>query len=576
VVDEPPDGANKVAPLPTFAWHGPTNTGTLQVDVYGGPQNIFQYAQPNVTVTSTTLPPALADGSYTFSFYYESDVSTSLMATIPRDSSGNSPTNLNSLALYDVSSQAGFGVQFYPPITLAGGHTNIAHYTFDNSEDLDSDSSGNGNDLNDVWWGQVHQFSSDAEVGGGAVQFFGTSDMFTPTNSPSFPAWTNTFAGSFSTSAWINTTTTVGNDGDVLSYYNGQDVIDADTAGPGTIPIGLTGSKVAFLTQDPDGNADTLHSQQSVTTGSYIQIVSTRDQTTGEKSIYINGQLDSTNYASTELLTGETSGNIGGDWGNAGYTGLVDDVQIYSGVLLASDVSNLFANPGMTIPDVVGSNSVSSAALGEALNATNLVWTLLGDASWFVETNNSNDGISAVQSGSLLDSQSSIIETTVMGPGTLTFDWSCAANDDSFDLEFDLDGNYYDDISGFTSWTQDPQVGATLTAFPIPAGLHVLSWDANTFDDTGSSPSDAGWLDDVTYIPATPSPVTLSSVMLVGTNLQFSFLSQVGHTNFVQYSTNLANTNWLPYSTIIGDGTTKTVSVPDNASKQEFFRINTQ
>ena len=29
VVDYPPNGANKVVPLPTFAWHGPTNVGSL-------------------------------------------------------------------------------------------------------------------------------------------------------------------------------------------------------------------------------------------------------------------------------------------------------------------------------------------------------------------------------------------------------------------------------------------------------------------------------------------------------------------------------------------------------------------
>jgi hypothetical protein len=64
---------------------------------------------------------------------------------------------------------------------------------------------------------------------------------------------------------------------------------------------------------------------------------------------------------------------------------------------------------------------------------------------------------------------------------------------------------------------------------------------------------------------------------LAGTNLQFSFLSQSGHTNFIQYNTNLTiKTNWLPYTNIIGDGTTKTVSVPANSLKQEYFRIDTE
>jgi hypothetical protein len=578
VVDYPPDGANNVSPLPTFAWHGPINASFLQVDVYGGNPNIFQYADPGVLSTSTTLPPALPDNSYTFSFYYEANVATSITATTPRDGSGNPPPNWNSLALFDTSSQSGFNVHFVLPISTSAtmGHTNIAHYTFDDSGNLHTDSSGNGNDLSDVWWGPVHYFSTDAEAGGGAVQFVGTSDLFAVGDA--FPAWTNTFAGSFSASVWINTTTTVGNDGDTLTYYNGQDVIDADTGGPGTIPVGLTGSKVAFLTADTNGNADTLHSQTSVTSGSYVHIVSTRDQSTGQKCIYVNGQLDSSNYATTGILTGETSGNIGGDWGNAGYTGLADDVQIYSGVLQATDVSNLFANPGTTIPDAIGGNNYNSATLGVALNATNFTWAVFGDAPWFAETTNSYDNVSAVQSGSLLDSQSSIMQTTVTGPGTLTFYWQCMANDDSFDLEFDIDGQYVDDIYEDTPWTQDPQVGSEQGTWPIPPGVHVLSWDANTYYDTGSSPDDAGWVDQIVFTPtySTPSSTTLANATLVGTNFQFSFYSQVYHTNFVQYSTNLAKTNWLPYSTIIGDGTVKTFIAPTNSPAPIFFRIDTQ
>jgi hypothetical protein len=575
VVDYPPDGANGLVPLPTFSWHGPINTTFLEAYVYGGPSNVFQYVLPSMLSTSATLPPALAEGYYNFNIYYEANVSGWITASVPKDGSGNAPPNLNSLALFDSGSGAAFSVGIAAPIStnVSSGHTNMAHYTFDDSGNLDADSSGNGNDLNDVWWGPRHSFSTNAETGGGAVQFVGTSDMYTPDYNPSLSSWTNTLAGSFSVSVWINTTNTVGDDdGDLgdLSCDSRQDVIQADTGGPGVIPVALTGSKVAFLTLDADGNADTLHSQQSVTTGQYVHIVSTRDQTTGEKRIYINGQLDSSTNASTELLAGETSCNIGGEWGCAGYIGLVDDAQIYSGVLKAADVSNLFANPGTTISNVAGS-SYSSDALGAALNSTNLAWTVLGDAPWFVESTNSNDGVSAAQSGSLLDSQSSILQTTVIGPGILTFYWECMANDDSFNLEFDIDGNDYDAISWNNSWTQEPEVS-------IPSGIHVLSWNANTFNDTGSSPADAGWVDQVVFTPtyAAPSAASLENQARVGTNFQFSFYAQLNHTNFVQYTTNLANPSWVPYSTIIGDGTVKTIDVPINSPKQLFFRVGTQ
>ena len=45
------------------------------------------------------------------------------------------------------------------------------------------------------------------------------------------------------------------------------------------------------------------------------------------------------------------------------------------------------------------SSFAGPATLGDALNATNLTWTTSGDASWFVETTNTHDGVSAAQSG---------------------------------------------------------------------------------------------------------------------------------------------------------------------------------
>jgi hypothetical protein len=63
-----------------------------------------------------------------------------------------------------------------------------------------------------------------------------------------------------------------------------------------------------------------------------------------------------------------------------------------------------------------------SISLGEALD-TNLVWTTGGDALWFGQTTNSYDGVSAA--GCILSGagRESWLETTVVGPATLSF-WS--------------------------------------------------------------------------------------------------------------------------------------------------------
>jgi hypothetical protein len=47
------------------------------------------------------------------------------------------------------------------------------------------------------------------------------------------------------------------------------------------------------------------------------------------------------------------------------------------------------------------------------------------------------------------------------------------------------------------------------------------------------------------------APVTLLNPAIVGTNFQFSFISTASHTDYVQYSTNLANTTWLNYTNFV-------------------------
>src|ERR1051326_186150 len=76
-------------------------------------------------------------------------------------------------------------------------------------------------------------------------------------------------------------------------------------------------------------------------------------------------------------------------------------------------------------------NLCRAQTLGEALDATNLTWTTTGTggaAGWSVETTHTHDGISAAKSSTLyLPSQTSILQTTVTGPGTLSFWWSEAS-----------------------------------------------------------------------------------------------------------------------------------------------------
>jgi len=383
-----------------------------------------------------------------------------------------------------------------------GGHTLVAHYPFDNSGYLGQDTSGNGIDLNgqSSWGTPHHQFDTDAKAGGGAVQFFGTTSM--TANGSTLSNWDLTLGGSFTVSAWVKTTASRGGDSDTAlsgatifwAYNDSGNTND-------TIPLAITGSKAAFMTRDRFGNSDTLHSLTSVNDGNYHLITVTRDQSTGEKIIYVDGNLEVSATGTTDPLNGNNYFlSIGGTYLSS-YTGRLDDVQLYSGVLSASEVAGIYNSPGSTAPNVAGNNT----PLGDALNAPELAWATTGDADWFGETTNSHDNVSAAQSGSVTGGQSSTLSTTVTGPGTLTFYWSSIANDPNggFDLQFDIDGGDVDDLYGDNPW-QQPISGP----FIIPAGQHPLSWTVHPGGDT--DPTEAGFLDEVSYIVDTGPIISLN------------------------------------------------------------------
>lgn len=383
----------------------------------------------------------------------------------------------------------------------AGGHTNIAHYAFDNNNYLGQDTSGNGNNLDgESWWGPQQQFSTTAEAGGGAVQFFGTSCL-TPDGS-ALANWDAVLGGSFTISAWVNTTAAVGNDGD--DAIDGATLVwaydDHDNTND-TIPIALTGSKAAFFTRDHLGNSSTLHSTTSVNDGLYHLITVTRDQNSGLKMIYVDGNLEGSQASTTEPLNGNNYFLSVGGTVYSSYTGLADDLQIYSGVLNAAEVAYLYAHPGQAVSNTIAGGA---ADFNPALGTTNLAWSSSGDTAWFAETTNTYNGAaSAAQSGSVVGSQTSTLSVTVTGPGTLTFGWSSIANDPNgqFDYEFDLDGNYQDNLTGDNGWYQDGP-------FAIGAGPHTLSWTVSANGDT--DPTQAGFLGAVSFLQQTVPVITLN------------------------------------------------------------------
>jgi hypothetical protein len=159
----------------------------------------------------------------------------------------------------------------------------------------------------------------------------------------------------------------------------------------------------------------------------------------------------------------------------------------------AASWDSYLANPDLDgahlapILDVLG--------LGDAVNAPLLKWATLGDTIWQAETTVSHDLVSAAQSGVIGPNQSSVLQTSVNGPGNLSFWWKVSSAPDSGVLTFLVDGQAQTgSISGEVDWQ-------LMTYAVSGPGTHTLAWiyakDAGQPDG-----SDCGWLDEVSWTPA--------------------------------------------------------------------------
>ncbi len=464
------------------------NTYVYQLDPTGN-TTFFEYVSLPASQTSWRIPVEIPGGTNTtFYLQYTTNYATPLfVASTPTNTIDSQPiAGWTSTSTLETLVSSGFTTQL--PASPDGTHTLIAHYAFDDSGDLGRDSSGNGNDMAGAsWWGPVHQFATDAAAGAGALEFFGTSSL-TPSDSTR-TNWDQALAGSFTISAWVKTTASRGNDDD--NAYFGATIFWAfndQNATNDTIPLAITGSKGAFTTRGGDpGKFTTVHSTTSVNDGTYHLITVTRNQSTGEKKLYVDGSFEMSEFGTTAPLNGNDYYlSIGGTTASS-YVGLADDLQFYSGVLSADEVAYLHTHPGSAV-----TNSSATIPLAVALNANELTWTNSGDATWFGQTAVSHDGVAAAQSGVVTNSQTSTLQTTVTGPGTLTFWWQNPGNDPDFDLEFDIDGTYVNDILGPTTWTLNGP-------YAIGPGTHTLTWIAAANGSMG--PTNAAYLDQVLFVP---------------------------------------------------------------------------
>jgi hypothetical protein len=134
---------------------------------------------------------------------------------------------------------------------------------------------------------------------------------------------------------------------------------------------------------------------------------------------------------------------------------------------------------------------------GRALGTTNVDWTTSGDASWFVQTAVVHGGLAAAQSGAITNDQASTLQTTLAGPGVLSFWWKVSSETNHDFLYLNVNGSTQAVISGAVDW--QPQT------IYLGSGPQLVEWTYSK-DASGSAGQDAGWLDQVSYTPGAVAP----------------------------------------------------------------------
>lgn len=217
----------------------------------------------------------------------------------------------------------------------AAGAQPVVHLTFDNPAQLAADFSGHNR--NGTANGNLNARGNG--VAGGAAQFDGSTSFISLDNSVA-----STLTGNFTISLWVETTATFGNDND--DALTGAGIVAADNGESSAAALGLTGNRVGFGVANENA---ALHSQSAINTGSFVHVVVTQNASTGERAVFVNGQLEATQASNTAInVQGLLALGANPAQGNF-FAGAVDDFQVYNQALNASSVAFLHANPGSAL-----------------------------------------------------------------------------------------------------------------------------------------------------------------------------------------------------------------------------------
>ena len=162
---------------------------------------------------------------------------------------------------------------------------------------------------------------------------------------------------------------------------------------------------------------------------------------------------------------------------------------------VASGSLSIVSNaPGSPLVAALDGTGAALSALGTGLDNGSLTFTTSTASPWFAQSMvtrvASNNTLQSGNPGAL---DTSWVETTVDGPGTLNFWWKVSSTGDTDFLVLMVDGQPAEAISGETGWV--------LRSLDVGSGSHTIRWSyARGARYPGGD--DAAWLDAVSFVSA--------------------------------------------------------------------------
>ena len=165
----------------------------------------------------------------------------------------------------------------------------------------------------------------------------------------------------------------------------------------------------------------------------------------------------------------------------------------YTGPLYVTDSCTVKAYAEM--PDYLDSATTTQEitkvwSIGDTMGKPDHGFTTDGNTGWTRVVDATAPNGEAMKSGAITHNQSSVLSTTVMGPGSLSFSWrtSCE-NDPQFEwdhAECAVDGTVVCQLCGVTAWTNE-------CVKIVGNGEHAVEW-RYVKDDVESAGEDAAWV----------------------------------------------------------------------------------